>query len=130
MTIFFIPILLLADQFIGENTNGPEINWWFGIVIVAPILETFLNQKLPFTLMQKWSATKRKYGLYIWVSAIAFALLHCYSLQYVIIVIPAGLVLSYVYLFYSKNPRIAFWSTTLIHALKNSVAVLSMVFEG
>lgn len=129
MTIFILPILLLVDQVVGENTNGPGIDWWFGIVIIAPILETYLNQKLPFILMQKWSFTKRKYGLYIVVSAIAFALLHCYSLQYIIAVFPVGLVLAYVYLFYSKNPKIAFWSTTLIHALKNSVAILAFAIE-
>lgn len=129
MILFVLPFIFLADQIIGENTNGPELDLWIGIIILVPILETYLNQKLPFILMQKWNLTKGKYGFYIVLSAVVFALLHCYSLQYIIAVLPGGLVLGYIYVFYSKNPRRAFWSTALIHAIKNSVAVLALLFD-
>ena len=129
MTIFVVPFLFLADRLVGENSNGPNIDWWVGIIIVAPILETYLNQKLPFILLQKWNKTRGKYGFYMVLSALVFAAMHCYSIQYIIAVLSAGFVLAYTYAFYSKNPKIAFWSTTLIHALKNTVALLAFVFE-
>lgn len=128
MIFFVFPFIFLADQIIGENTSGPDLNW-FIVILLAPILETYLNQMLPFLLMQKWNLTKRKYGLYVVLSASIFAAMHSYSIQYVIAIFPVGLVLSYVYVFYSKNPRVAFWSTTMIHALKNSVALLALTIE-
>jgi hypothetical protein len=129
MTLFVLPLIFLADRILGENSNGPKIDWWIGILIIVPILETYFNQKLPFILLQKWEKTKSKYGIYLLLSAMVFAGMHGYSIQYIIAVFPAGLVLAYVYVFYCRNPRIAFWSTTIIHALKNSVALLALVLE-
>lgn len=80
--------------------------------------------------MQKWKLTKHKYGLYIFTSATLFSLSHYYSLQYIIAVIPVGVLLGYIYVFYSKSLRKAFWTTTLIHAIKNSVAIFALVFEN
>ena len=123
------PLIIATNILIGENTEGPDmdVSSWFLGIILAPILETFINQHLPFKLMQKWSWTKNKYGLYILVSAIVFGLLHTYSLQYMIFAFSGGLILAYMYFFYSKTPGKSFGSTTLIHAIKNSVAVLAGV---
>ena len=121
------PFIVATDRLIGENTERPEVSSWFLLIILAPIFETFINQHLPFKLMQKWSWSKNKYGLYILVSAIVFGLLHTYSLQYMIFAFSGGLILAYMYFFYSKTPGKSFGSTTLIHAIKNSVAVLAGV---
>lgn len=130
LSLFVLPIILMVDQLMGENDNGPELDLWFLVIILVPILETYLFQHFPFKLMQKWKRTKHKYGLYIALSAIAFSLSHCYSLQYIIMVIPGGVLLGYIYVFYSKNLRKAFWTTTIIHALKNSVAIFALMFEN
>lgn len=127
--LFVLPFIFMIDQLIGENSNGPDLDWWVVVIILGPILETYLFQHLPFKLLQKWNLTKRKYGIYIVITTIVFSLLHCYSLQYIIAVIPGGIILAYVYVFYCKSMRKAFWSTTIIHSLRNSVAVFAFVFE-
>ena len=127
IAICILPFILVTNKLIGENTEGPDLSSWFFVIILIPIFETYVNQYLPFKLMQKWSWTKNKYGLYILVSAIIFGLLHTYSLQYMIFGFSGGLLLAYMYFFYSKTPRKSFWSTTLIHALKNSVGILAAV---
>lgn len=122
-----LPLLILANLLLGENTNGPEIDSLkFAIyaVTIVPVLETFLNQYLPFKLMQKLNCTRNKYGLYIFASAIVFGLCHTYSLQYMIFGFSIGLILGYTYFFYSKTPKLAFWSTTLIHSTRNGLAIL------
>lgn len=116
-----LPLLFLTDN-LSESENGPDVNSWILGIVLAPILETLLNQHLPFWLLQKLSWTRNKYGLYIFASAIAFGLLHTYSLRYMIFAFSIGLILGYTYLFYSKTPKIAFWSTTLIHSLRNGLA--------
>ncbi|MBW8333661.1 MAG: CPBP family intramembrane metalloprotease [Prolixibacteraceae bacterium] len=120
-----IPFIALSFVLEGESTEGPDSSSWFLIIILVPILETFIHQHLPFKLMQNWSWAKNKYGLYILVSAIVFGLVHTYSFQYIIFAFSVGLILAYMYFFYSKNPRISFWSTTLIHALRNLIAFLA-----
>jgi membrane protease YdiL (CAAX protease family) len=125
-----LPFIYLADITIGENNNKPEIKLWIVASIIIPVLETFFNQYLPFKLMQSWHLTKNKYGLYIVISAIIFGLCHCYSIQYMIFAFSVGLVLGYTYCFYSKTPKIAFWSTTLIHGLRNSIVFLPILLNN
>jgi hypothetical protein len=117
-----LPLLFLADN-PSDSTNGPNMSSWILVIVLAPILETLLNQYLPFWLIQKWSWTRNKYGLYIFASAIVFGLCHTYSLQYMIFAFSVGIILGYTYFFYSKTPKTAFWSTTLIHSLRNGFAL-------
>lgn len=126
-----LPFIYLANITIGENQNGRNVGtWtWIGISVIVPIFETFLNQRLPFKLMQNWSLTKNKYGLYILISAIIFGLCHCFSLQYIIFAFAVGLVLGYTYYFYSKTPNVAFWTTALIHGLRNSIIFIPLLFN-
>ena len=119
-----IPVILIIDMHKGMNTNGPDLTSWILVLILAPIFETFLNQYLPFKLLQKWTWSKNKYGLYIITSAIIFGLMHTYSLQYMVFAFSVGLILGYNYFFYSKTPNRAFWSTTLIHGLRNLFTLL------
>jgi len=121
IVICVLPLLFLADKQ-SESTNGPDMSSWFLIIVLVPILETLMNQYFPFWLMQKWTLTKNKYGFYIFTSAIVFGLAHTYSLAYMIFAFSVGLILGYTYFFYSKTPKTAFWSTTLIHSLRNGFA--------
>lgn len=127
--LFVLPFIYLTDKILGENSNGPEAGAWIATVLVAPFFETFLFQRLPFNLMQNWSLTRNKYGLYILVSSVIFGLCHYYSLQYMIITFAGGLVLAYTYFFYCKMPKVAFWTTVLIHGLRNSMALITLIFD-
>lgn len=129
IVVSVLPFIYLTDLTLGENNNKPESRFLIVVAVIIPIFETFLNQYLPFKLMQKWSLTEKKYGLYIIISAIIFGLCHCYSLQYMIFAFSVGLILGYTYYFYSKTPKIAFWSTTLIHGLRNSIAFIVILFS-
>ena len=124
-----LPFIYLTDKTIGESSNGPEVGIWILVSVFVPVFETFLNQRLPFKLMQNWSLTKNKYGLYILISAIIFGLCHCYSLQYMIFAFAVGLVLGYTYFFYSKTPKLAFWTIALIHGLRNSIVFIPILFN-
>jgi len=123
IVICFIPLLLLAELQ-SESTEGPDINSWIIIILIAPFLETLVFQYFPFWFMQKWIWLKTKKGLYIIVSAMLFGLSHTYSLSYIIMAFSVGLILAYIYFFYSKTTKLAFWSTTLIHSLRNGFSFL------
>lgn len=119
-----LPFLFLAELADPGNTNGPGLAGWVSIIVFAPLFETFFNQYLPFKLMQKWSYIKTKSGVYVFLSALIFGLCHCYNIKYMIFAFSVGLILGYTYLFYSKTPSKAFWSTTLIHAVRNTMVIL------
>lgn len=140
ITIFFFLSLLIAigaypfkiviDKVLGETVSAPKTNSWFVVGIVAPVFETFINQYLPFKLFQNYDRLKNKYGLYILSSAIVFGLMHWYSIQYIIFALFVGLVLGYSYFFYSKTPIKAFWSTALLHSLRNTFSFLLIMYGG
>jgi len=119
-----LPLLFAAESIDPGNENGPNGLSIFSIVVMAPFLETTFNQYLPFKLMQAFSWTKNRYGIYMIGSALIFGLCHWYSIHYIISASAVGLILGYTYLFYSKTPKKAFWSATLIHAARNGLTVI------
>lgn len=123
-----IPFIIAIDKVLGENISVPKANSWFVLGIIAPVFETFINQYLPFKLFQNYDKLKNKYGLYILTSSIVFGLMHWYSIQYIIFAFSIGLVLGYCYFFYNKTPNKAFWSTTLLHSLRNTFSFLTIMY--
>jgi hypothetical protein len=96
--------------------------------ILAPVLETLLHQTLPiYIFTKKWI---RKRNIAIFLSALSFGLLHFYSVLYILITFMIGLVFSWAYLIYYERHSFekAFWAITLVHALRNAIAVLVGVF--
>ena len=121
-----LPFIGLADVLFGENSNGPDLGATFGswveVAVFAPILETFLLQWLPFKILQRFSATRRRYGMYMMVSAAIFGILHWYSIQYILFAYVLGLLFAYIFVFYCKQGKRAFWTVTLVHGLRNTLA--------
>lgn len=129
VTILSAPFIYFTEQVTEKGNPGPDTKLFVTILLVAPVLETYFNQHLIFKIMQYWSATKKKYGLYIILSSLIFGILHTYSAKYVVYAFTVGLTLSYIYFFYCKNPKKAFWSTALVHFLRNSLAYIFLLFE-
>jgi membrane protease YdiL (CAAX protease family) len=128
VTIFVVLKLLLGYLSSHINfslTNEPITKGFFEfgniyaaffiIVIVAPIVETYLTQYLFFKnltgRLPQWTI--------ILLSGLVFGLLHHYNIGYILYAIPSGLLLSVSYAFrLHSNP---FVCTTLIHAIYNLI---------
>jgi len=88
------------------------------IVLLAPLLETFLLQYLPFV----WLAKSLRPGYIILLSALVFSLLHHYSIVYMISAFSAGMLYAIAYYLRSKtNP---FLTVFAIHAGYNGVVFM------
>jgi Type II CAAX prenyl endopeptidase Rce1-like len=122
MTILSIPVRMLAGEVSGDS-HIPHDSI-FGAVILAPLVETFINQYLVFKIFQRAKSLKNRYLWYMCVSAVFFGSLHFYSLGYIIFAIGVGLVLAYIFYLYRRDVSKAFWTTVLIHVLYNA-AILS-----
>jgi len=87
---------------------------------IAPIFETLLHQYLPIKLLQRFQFFKQNNLYLIVISAFTFALVHLYSLFYMVYTFLAGVVFAYSYILYQKDKKFtAFWVVTIIHSLFN-----------
>jgi hypothetical protein len=92
---------------------------FFLSVILAPILETLLNQVLPYYLMNKIKYLKERSFLILLISALFFGLTHFYSLLYIIYAFILGFVFMYGYMIRIKTDDKTYYLITICHSLLN-----------
>jgi membrane protease YdiL (CAAX protease family) len=103
----------------GADETFVGVMFW--VLVVAPLVETLLNQSLIIGLMSRW-VTKKVWPQII-VSAIIFALSHLPRLHQAIAALVPGLALGYVYLTWFRRGRHqGYWATVLTHAWTNLIA--------
>ncbi len=124
MTLFFFPLMYLSTNILGSAESGPNMKNWFVVIIVAPIIETFINQFGVFKILNKIKIIRDKQGLIIFISAFIFGITHAYNLSYMLFGFSMGIVLAYIYYIFHHNPQKAFWSTAIIHSFRNFTAII------
>lgn len=124
ISILTAPFIWITDNYLKDGDAGPGTESFITILVIAPILETYLFQHMTYKLFQSISATRYNYLFYIILSSLIFGSLHTYSVSYVLYAFTLGLMLSSIYIFYSKKPKTAFWSTAFIHFSRNLLATL------
>ncbi|TDB62320.1 CPBP family glutamic-type intramembrane protease [Arundinibacter roseus] len=94
----------------------------FVSVSIAPLIETFLAQYLPFVILRRY--TQDLILIYV-LSATLFAVGHTYSNWYMIATFVIGFIFIGLFAVLSKKGKyIAFWGVTGVHALSNLIAVI------
>jgi membrane protease YdiL (CAAX protease family) len=130
--ILTIPFAVLFE-FMGINDRelgGPQMDklgiggaFFLGIIF-APIFETLIGQMIPIKIIQKyvkWNTNK----VAVIASSSLFALGHIsYSFWYFLITLPIGFVLAVTFIVFQTRTQSSFWTTTIIHAGRNSVALI------
>ena len=108
MSVFEITDIEIA----ATSLDKDSISFFITAVILAPLLETLLFQKIPYVLLTKLSFfNKRVIFIYI-ISAT-----HFYSVAYIVYTFIVGLGLIHAYhLRVGKQP---FWTVVAIHSLFN-----------
>jgi len=124
VAIISLPLQLLAVQVAGNESAGPKGHNLLVATLIMPIIETLVFQHWVFKLLEKTGLKKNKYLWIIIISSVLFGISHDYSLRYVVFAVSEGFVLAYTYYFYRKNTAKAFWTTTLIHCLRNGTTAL------
>ncbi len=129
LTSFFIAFILsIVFSYLRDwdiiILNFPDreknlITLFFTTVIITPIMETFLNQYLPYYLLKKVKYFQERSYLILLASALFFGLLHLYSLFYIIFGFLLGLVFMYGYMVRIKTDNKTFYLIAITHALFN-----------
>ncbi|MBM7615047.1 CPBP family intramembrane glutamic endopeptidase [Alkaliphilus hydrothermalis] len=126
----FIPLIKLFLDKVGPMGGPSAINSlppagiFIVVVIVAPLLETFLFQLMPIKILQWIPALKSRKYIVILVSAALFASTHSYSMLYIFYTFIIGILLAYSFCVYENKKSSAFMVVVLIHALRNAVSFL------
>jgi membrane protease YdiL (CAAX protease family) len=121
-------LVLLKDFFeiysVIENDKFYDSNFELilSALIVAPIIETFVNQFLIFKLLKNLDKS-----LTIFFSALFFSILHYFKnndLYEIFILFFNGLIFSYAYNYYLNLKRAAYVNLVIIHSLCNLPLVI------
>ncbi|TZF99976.1 CPBP family intramembrane metalloprotease (plasmid) [Chryseobacterium panacisoli] len=99
------------------NISKDELN--FIAIFIAPFLETFLFQYLPYLILSKWIKLNNK-AFCIIIMSIIFASMHYYNWLYIVMTFFGGIILNNLYIYYNKYVHTySFILTVLFHALFN-----------
>ncbi|MBB6331709.1 membrane protease YdiL (CAAX protease family) [Chryseobacterium sediminis] len=99
------------------NISKDELN--FLALFIAPFLETFLFQYLPFLILSKWIKLNNKVFCII-IMSIIFASMHYYNWLYIVMTFFGGIILNNLYIYYNKHVHTySFILTVLFHSLFN-----------
>ena len=106
----------------------PEILDYFLAIIVIPIIETLIFQKLPID----WSIKNNKGSMWlvIAVTGLLFGLSHYTGFPLVITFIVSGMYLSYIYYNLKQQEYYPFVLTVLAHGVLNALVVVTSALGG
>ena len=91
------------------------------VVILTPLIETFLFQKLPIDAALKKTDN---HLLIIVVTGLIFSIFHVKSLINILFFFPSGVILSFCYIIFYYRKESAFTSTAVIHGIHNLIIVI------
>lgn len=103
---------------------------FFSTVILTPLIETFLNQFLPYHLLKKIKYLSERNYLILLISALFFGILHMYSLFYIIFGFLLGIVFMYGYMVRIKSDNKTFYLIAVTHSLFNLGVFIIKLFES
>lgn len=124
-------LLILLELLMKKDVGGPEFEeipivlLFLIVVIIVPIVETFIFQYLIIRILKKINFLKNRMVLVMFISAVVFGASHTYSIFYMFITFISGLLLAYAFIVYEDKKASAFWVTMAIHGLMNGVWCIS-----
>ncbi len=129
--VFNISLFEILELELGENTTISELEkgnpyWYFFIVVImAPLIETFFFQWIPIAIYKSFSHTKKYELLFTILAPLPFGLMHSYSLGYQISIYVMGFMYIIIGLYYSGKEKNYFAPIFFIHSFNNLIVYLT-----
>ena len=124
---FTLELLMHEKNLLKIDFNNESFAYIiFEVIILAPIIETFLCQFLLLELtLIVMEESRHKYSVSIFISGLIFGVLHIYNLGYMIALIILGWLFSFIYIFYKKSKRLnPFLAVLLTHSIYNLIVLV------
>ena len=125
-----LPFAFFDDGVVHPIHKDPFTYRIFAACIIAPLWETMFYQVIPIHVFTE--AIIKKRNIAIFLSALFFGIVHYFSLVYIAFTFAIGLLFAWAYLNYYERYGFnrAFWAITIVHALRNAIAVVAGEFLG
>lgn len=123
MNVLIVDLLGIVQQ----ERLVEAMTFWYVVsaILLAPLLETFIFQKLPIDYFRKYI---KKDWLLVMISALPFGLMHYlkdFFFRDVFYAFCFGAVFAYAYILAQKREDMnAYWAVVIIHAGYNAVAMI------
>lgn len=131
---FLLPWAILSGVFPVLQSGGNESLDGKGFIaqvllsiIVAPLVETFLYQWLPYSVLHKM--VKLNWRLVVFISAMLFGLSHCYSVGYIISTFFMGAVFMLAFIELQNTGKSPFLIVCSAHSLRNLIALVVIIHD-
>ncbi|CAH2212061.1 CPBP family intramembrane glutamic endopeptidase [Tepidibacter aestuarii] len=119
-------IMLFPDNNAAAPFDGNEAKEVIFIVgvIMAPLFETLIYQKLIIDICDKikWFNNRKYIG--ILASGAIFGSRHTYSPRYIVHMFVIGSIWAYAYTIYKQKKKHPYWVVCCIHAINNFIALM------
>jgi hypothetical protein len=130
---FTFPVSLLftvlnirnMDGFLNapDFSNLPLLVTVVLIVIIVPIFETLIFQKFIIDGVNRFRFINNRW-IAISISTIVFSVLHYYSIWYIFLILPTGLIMAIMYDGLKRAGESAFLTITVYHMISNAIAIM------
>jgi len=122
---FFYEVILRLPQ-IEYSSQSLKSEQNFGIkfifiFLLAPILETLFFQTFLIGFASRFIPLK----VCLVISIVTFGISHFYTLAYIISALYMGCIFSLAYIIFSKKKQRPTFNTTIIHGLRNLIALIA-----
>lgn len=139
--LVFVPLIVVVMVIWGVLTSSLLIDLWvltpseewsvfvaspFEIIFLAPAIETFLFQSLPYGLLYLSYNLKRRKWIVFTLSTVLFSLSHFYSVGYILYTLVFGYLMIYCY--HLRRKYMPFLTIFTIHALVNAIFTVLNIF--
>lgn len=134
-TLLIFPTLIcnIITVFTSCSENWAEIDLPYKslslniitIIFIAPVVETFIYQFLPFSLL--FRALKIRPIYVIFFSSFLFGGMHYYNIIYVVYAFLSGFILIFAYIIFYKRKFYPFVMVSIIHFIINLIAYIRYI---
>lgn len=127
LVIILSPVIMLFPDNNASAPFDPEESKKLMLivgVIMAPLLETLMYQKLIIDICDKIKFFYNRKFIGILISGVVFGSIHTYSPQYMVHMFVVGSIWAYAYTIYKDKKKHPYWVVCCIHATNNFIALM------
>ncbi len=128
--VIIVPFSILFPSYSGTIIEGGLLKLIILGSVLAPIIETYLNQQLFYSLTK--DVLRDKILLISFLSAVLFGLMHWDSIYRILFIGSIGFFLQLWFILLSKRygHTKAFLMVAFVHGVRNSIATLALYISG
>lgn len=122
---FAYAVFNLSSTRLQHINNYSKLERFLFDIILAPFIETFINQWLVYKIVSSYTENKI---IIILISSMFFSLLHGFSYERIIVTFFQGIFLMIAFIYWEGKTTSKYMITAIIHLIYNSILFTLLLF--